>query len=205
MLVQMTLSTLRAHRYSPGRNWAVLAGLLLVTNLFALGLWYSDSSQAEENHFLELVQGGFLALVCGVCCARAWGLAKTALNLNFLLHAGLALLSYSFLLREFDIDQLGAAHGWATLEQVLRLFGVALWLALLIFAALRVKQLWAERATMFALPMVLLSMLGGVLLAASWPFDKQLFSVLPYLTSQFIEEILELNGCMLLFFASLAD
>lgn len=138
-------------------------------------------------------------------------MAKTALHLNFLLHAGLALLSYSFLLREFefefefDVDRPGAAHGWATLEQVLRLFGVALWLALLIFAAPRVKPLWAQRATMFALPMVLLSMLGGVLLAASWPFDKQLFSVLPYLTSQFIEEILELEGCMLLFFASLAD
>jgi hypothetical protein len=42
-------------------------------------------------------------------------------------------------------------------------------------------------------------------LLASWPFDKQVFSVLPYLTSQFIEEMLELNGCMILFFGSLAD
>lgn len=48
----------------------VLACVLLVTKLFALGLWYSGSLQARENHFLELVQGGFLALGCGVCCMR---------------------------------------------------------------------------------------------------------------------------------------
>jgi hypothetical protein len=205
MWLQMTLSTLRAHRYWPGRNWAVLAALLLVTNLFVLGLWYGASLDAQENHVLELAQGGFLVLVCGVCGARAWSLAKTAPDLNFLLHAGLALLSYSFLLREVDIDQLGAAPAWAHLEQALRLFGVALWLALLMFVAPRVKQLWSERAIMFAMPMVWLAMLGGALLVASWPFDKQLFSVLPYLTSQFIEEMLELDGCMILFFASLAD
>ena len=203
--MQMMLSTLCAHRHSPGRNWVVLAGLLLVTNLFALSLWRSGSLQAQENHFLELAQGGFLVLVCVVCGARAWHLAKTALNLNFLLHAGLALLSYSFLLREFDIDQFGTAPAWARLEQAVRLFGVALWLALLIFVTPRVKQLWAQRAIMFRMPMVQLAMLGGVFLVASWPFDKQVFSALPYLTSQFIEEMLELNGCMMLFFTSLAD
>jgi hypothetical protein len=201
----MTISTLRAHRYFPAGNPMVLAGILLVCNLVALSLWYGGFLEAGENHFLELTQGVFLVLVCCVCSARAWCLAKTSLNLNFLLHAGLALLSYSFLLREVDIDQFGASPGWALLEQALRLFGVALWLALLIFVAPRVKPLWAQRVIMFRMPMVLLAMLGGALLVASWPFDKQIFSVLPYLTSQFIEEMLELNGCMILFFGSIAD
>jgi hypothetical protein len=201
----MTIFTLSRHRYSPSRNPLVLAGVLLVSNFFALSLWHNGFLQAEENHFLELSQCVFLALVCGVCCTRAWRLAKTALNLSFLLHAGLALLSYSFLLRELDIDQFGAAPAWARLEQMLRLFGVVLWLVLLIFVAPRVMQLWAQRVTMFKMPMVVLAMLGGAFLLASWPFDKQVFSVLPYLTSQFIEEMLELNGYMLLFFASLAD
>lgn len=201
----MTIFALRAHRYWPARNPMVLAGVLLVTNLVALVLWQGGLLRAAENHFLELAQGAFLALVCGVCSVRAWRLAKIALNLHFLLHAGLALLCYSFLLREVDIDQLGAAPAWAQLEQVLRLFGIALWLALLIFVAPRIKPLWAQRAAMFKMPMVLLAMLGGALLLASWPFDKQVFSVLPYLTSQFIEEMLELNGCMILFFGSLAD
>jgi hypothetical protein len=203
--MQMTISTLRTHRYSPSRNPMVLAGVLLLMNLFALSLWRSGLLQAEENHFLELCQCVLLMLVCGLCSARAWRLAKTSLDLNFLLHAGLALLSYSFLLREVDIDQLGAAPAWAQLEQGLRLFGVGLWLVLLIFVIPRVRQLWAQRAIMFKKPMVVLAMLGGVLLVASWPFDKQVFSVLPYLTSQFIEELLELNGYMFLFFGALAD
>lgn len=201
----MTIATLRARHCPPARNPLVLAGALLVTNLGALGLWCGGFLQAGENHFLELAQCVFLVLVCCVCSVRAWRLKNTSLTLQFLLHAGLALLSYSFLLREVDIDQIGAAPAWAQLEQALRLLGVALWLALLIFVAPRIKPLWAQRAVMFTMPMVLLAMLGGALLLASWPFDKQVFSVLPYLTSQFIEEMLELNGCMILFFGSLAD
>lgn len=201
----MTISTLRTHRYSPSRNPMVLAGVLLLMNLFVLSLWRSGLLQAEENHFLELCQCVLLTLVCGLCSARAWALAKTSLDLNFLLHAGLALLSYSFLLREVDIDQLGAAPAWAQLEQGLRLFGIGLWLVLLIFVISRVRQLWPQRGIMVKKPMVVLAMLGGALLVASWPFDKQVFSVLPYLTSQFIEEVLELNGYMFLFFGALAD
>ena len=201
----MTTSTLCGHRDYPVRHWILPAVLLLVGNFIALVLWQGGFLEAQENHFLELSQGGFLVLVCGVCSVRAWRLATTSLNLNFLLHAGLALLSYSFLLREVDIDRFGAGPGWAQLELGLRLFGVALWLALLVFVVPRVKQLWAQRAIMFALPMVLLAMLGGMLLLASWPFDKQVFPVLSYATSQFIEEMLELNGCIILFFASLTD
>ena len=201
----MTTSTLPTHRYSPKSNWMAPTGLLLTGNFFVLMLWHYGLVQAQENHVLELAQCAFLALACGVCSVRAWHLAKISLNLNFLLHAGLALLSYSFILREVDIDRLGTAPAWASLEQGLRLFGVALWLALLIFVVPRVRQLWAQRAIMFKKPMVILAMMGGALLLASWPFDKQVFTVLPYLTSQFIEELLELNGCMVLFFSSLSD
>ncbi len=201
----MTTSTLPTHRYSSESNWMVPAGLLIISNFFVLMLWQYGFLQAQENHLLELAQCAFLMLACGVCSMRAWRLAKTSLNLNFLLHAGLALLSYSFILREVDIDRLGTAPAWASFEQGLRLFGVTLWLALLIFVAPRVRQLWARRAIMFKKPMVILAMMGGTFLLASWPFDKQVFAVLPYLTSQFIEELLELNGCMVLFFSSLSD
>jgi hypothetical protein len=203
--MQMTIPTLCAHRDFSARNPILAAGLLLASNLLALALWQGGLLQAEENQFLELAQGGFLALVCCVCSVRAWGLATTSRTLQFLLHAGLALLSYSFLLREVDIDRLGFGPGWAQLELVLRLSGVVLWLALLIFVVPRVTALWAQRVIMFKMPMVLLAMLGGALLVASWPFDKQIFPVLSYATSQFIEEMLEFNGCMVLFFGSLAD
>jgi hypothetical protein len=201
----MTISTSHARDYSPGRNPIVLAAALLVTNLFALSLWTSGHLQVQENNFLELAQCVFLALICGVSSVRAWHRAKTSLDLKFLLHAGLALLSYSFLLREVDVDQIGVAPAWGQLEQALRLFGAALWCGLLIFMALRIRALWSQRAIMLKMPMVVLAALSGVLLLAGWPFDKQVFSVLPSLTSEFIEEMLEVNGFMVLFFGSLAD
>lgn len=201
----MTISTSRTRDYSPGRNPIVLATVLLVTNLFALNLWTSGYLQVQENNVLELTQCVLLALICGVSSVRAWRRAKTSLDLNFVLHAGLALLSYSFLLREVDIDQIGVAPAWGQFEQALRLFGAALWCGLLIFLALRIRQLWSQRAIMLKMPMVALAALGGALLLAGRPFDKQVFSALPSLTSEFIEEMLEVNGFMVLFFGSLAD
>jgi hypothetical protein len=55
------------------------------------------------------------------------------------------------------------------------------------------------------MPMVIMVILSGFFLLASWPFDKKIFSTIPYFTSEFIEEMLELNGYIVLFFASLDD
>ena len=190
---------MRERLYSSYQKWIILTGFLLASNFCLLILWFSGHIQAEDHYLLELSQYSFLILICGLSFKRAWHLAKISLNLNFLLNAGLAFLSYSFLLRELDIDKFGASPAWAIFELALRLTGVILWLILLMFVLPRAAELWAKRTIMFTMPIVIMLILSGFFLLASWPFDKKVFSAIPYFTSQFIEEMLELNGYIVLF------
>jgi hypothetical protein len=195
---------LQARLRSSDQKW-ILIGLLLASNFFLIILWLTGRLQAEDHYLLELYQYSFLVLICSLSMRRAWRFAKTSLNHNFVLNAGLALLTYSFLLRELDIDKFGASPAWAIFEKALRLTGVTLWLIFLMFVIPRRRQLWAKRAIIFTMPMVIMAILSVFFLLASWPFDKKIFSTIPYFTSEFIEEMLELNGYILLFFASLED
>ena len=201
----MRFSSLRGQLHSSYKKWVILTGLLLASNICLLILWFTGRIQAEDHYLLELSQYSFLVLMCSLSIRRAWRLAKISFNLKFLLYAGLALLSYSFLLRELDIDKFGASPAWAIFEQALRLTGVILWLILLMYVIPRRRQLWAKHTIKFAMPMVIMVILSGFFLLASWPFDKKIFSTIPYFTSEFIEEMLELNGYIVLFFASLED
>jgi hypothetical protein len=196
---------MRERLNSSYQKWTILTGLLLASNFCLIILWFAGHIQAKDHFSLELCQYSFLILICGLSFRRAWHLAKISLNLNFLLNAGLALLSYSFLLRELDIDKFGASPAWAIFELALRLTGVILWLILLMFVLPRARELWAKHAIMFTMPIVIMAILSGFFLLASWPFDKKIFAALPYFTSEFIEEMLELNGYIVLFFASLED
>ena len=200
----MRFSTLRERLYSSDRKW-ILIGLLLASNFFLIILWLTGRLQAGDHYLLELYQYSFLVLICSLSMRRAWRFAKISLNHNFVLNAGLALLTYSFLLRELDIDKFGASPAWAIFEKALRLTGVTLWLIFLMFVIPRRRQLWAKRAIIFTMPMVIMAILSGFFLLASWPFDKKVFSTISYFTSQFIEEMLELNGYIVLFFAFLED
>jgi hypothetical protein len=201
----MRFSALRGQLHSSYKKWMILTGLLLASNFCLLILWFTGRIQAGDHYLLELSQYSFLVIICSLSIRRAWRLAKISLNLKLLLYAGLALLSYSFLLRELDIDKFGASPAWAIFEKALRLTGVTLWLIFLMFVIPRRRQLWAKRAIIFTMPMVIMAILSGFFLLASWPFDKKIFSTIPYFTSQFIEEMLELNGYIVLFFASLED
>jgi hypothetical protein len=196
---------MRERLYSSYQKWMILTGLLLASNFCLIILWFTGHIQAKDHYLLEQSQYSFLILICGLSFKRAWHLAKISLNLNFLLNACLVLLSYSFLLRELDIDKFGASPAWAIFELALRLTGVILWLILLMFVLPRAKELWAKRAIMLTMPMVIMVILSGFFLLASWPFDKKIFAVIPYFISEFIEEMLELNGYIVLFFASLED
>ena len=196
---------MRERLYSSYQKWMILTGLLLASNLCLIILWFTGHIQAKDHYLLELSQYSFLILICGLSFKRVWHLAKISLNLNFLLNACLVLLSYSSLLRELDIDKFGASPAWAIFELALRLTGVILWLILLMFVLPRAKELWAKRAIILTMPMVIMVILSGFFLLASWPFDKKIFAVIPYFISEFIEEMLELNGYIVLFFASLED
>ncbi len=198
----MNLASLREHPYSPSQNLAVLLMTLLGTTLIAVIFWLNGWLTLGENSALELAQATLLILASLLHGERAWRF-KIA-SLEGLIHAGLALLTYSFALRELEIDQFGASEFWAHLENTLRLIGFTLWAGLLIVLMWRIKLIFDNRWLILALPVMQLTLWGGFFYIASWPFDKALFAALSPAGSEFIEEVLELNACIFLFFASLA-
>lgn len=198
----MNLASLRKHPYSPSQNLAVLLITLLGTTLVAIVFWINGWLTLGENSALELAQATLLILASLLHGERAWRL-KIA-SLEGLIHAGLALLTYSFALRELEIDQFGASEFWAHLENALRFLGFTLWAGLLIVLMWRIKPIFGNRWLILALPMMKLTLWGGFFYIASWPFDKAVFAALAPASSEFIEEVLELNACIFLFFASLA-
>lgn len=199
----MTTTTFSSHPYSPVRSNAVLALIVAVASVLA---WFGqqyDPHIADENHLLEWGQALFLLLACGVHTQRALRLERG--TLSFLLHTGLALLMYAFLLRELDIDRFGEAHLWAQIERGLRLVEVALWLGFLVYLAPRMKMVFAHARLILSMPLTGLTIVGGLFLVAGWPFDKGVFHALAHAYSELAEEVLELNGCFILFIAALAD
>lgn len=198
----MTFAALR--RFAPGSQPAVLALSIACVSLCAWIGFHYDPLIAEENHLLENAQVGALALAGIVHGTRAWRQRRR--SLGFLLHAGLAMLMYTFLLRELDIRELdpAGAHFWHMVEHVLRYGGVALWLVLLAYGVPSIKQLFKLRVQVFLLPVMLQTLCAGVFLIAGWPFDKEKFESLPEPVSRLIEETLELDGYLILLAASTA-
>lgn len=197
----MNLNALREHPYSPGRNLTVLIGIMLTATVLSFILWQNDPLIAEEDGALELAQSALLLLACFMHGERAFHLKLS--SLDFLIHAGLALLTYSFAYREYDFALFGTLEMPA--ERISKLAGIALWVVLLIILMPRIKQIFFRRSAILALAVMRLTLLGGLFYIASWPFDKEIFSLLSHDYSRFIEEVLEINACVILFAASLAD
>lgn len=202
----MTLASLIGHRYAPGRSiFVLLLSMLALTVLSCIG-WSLDPLFAEENQPIELLQGTLLLLACVLHGWRAVRLDKT--SVAFLLHAGLAILMYSFFLRETDIREIDAdgAYLWHWVEHGARGLAGVCWAIFLLLALRCLKLLWRQRYVLLSSPVLVLTMLGGVLLVAGWPFDKEVFhNFIAQAVSRLIEEILELNAYLLLFAASTGE
>lgn len=197
----MNFNALRVHPYSPGRNPTVLIGIMLTATVVSFILWKNDPLIAEEDSALELAQSALLLLACSLHGERAFHLKMP--SLDFLIHAGLALLTYSFLYREFDFDLFGALE--MPVDRISKFAGIALWGVFLIILMPRIKHIFSHLSAILALPVIALALWGGLFYIASWPFDKEIFSALSHNYSRFIEEVLEINACIILFAGSLAD
>lgn len=123
------------------------------------------------------------------------------ISVTFLIHAGLALLALSFALRELDIDRFGDAKAWSTFQYTLRLLVLVLWLAFFTQAALHRRTVLRHLVTILSAPPVILTALAGLFFLAGWPFDKGLV-LRSVEISEFFEETLELNGCVMLLLSS---
>jgi hypothetical protein len=120
--------------------------------------------------------------------------------------SGLILLCFSFLLRELDMEDLGLTPmvTWLTSGVGRNLVVSLLWFFYLLFIFIypsglgRVFRVWAkslEGRTMI---------LAGIFLVLARPFDKELFPMLSS-TARFVEELLELNGYMLIWISSFSS
>jgi len=200
----MTFNSMRESLYSLSRSNAGVTSAVLFSMIAAIGLWTIFPDIDNENHLLEWLQALFLALACGVHAVRAWQESDRQ-TLSFLIHAGLAVLLFAFLLRELDIDSFGDAPFWTTLEKALRVFGMLMLLRTLIFIAPRAGKVFSNAGRIFSMRVTILTAIGGLLMVAGWPFDKKVIPGLPDAHALLGEEVCELGAYLLLFLASLSD
>jgi len=183
------------------RSRVILAILLLAIPALSYALWLQQPQLAEENGALEHFQVGLIALACFIHSVHS--IKFNTSSLGYVIRAGFALLTYSFLLRELDIEHLGSSPLWATLERALRILRVVLWLGFFVFIAKKAKLLYGQRAGLSTSTTFWLSAAGGMFLIAGGIFDRHIFSSIPFSLSRLAEEVLELNGYFLIFVASL--
>jgi hypothetical protein len=187
---------------SPVRSAPAVACAILVVSMVSFLLWTRDPLLIEEDNVLESAQSILLILAAVIHSIRASRVATS--STQFLVRSGLALLTFSFALRELDIDKFGEEVLWSRIEAVVRLTAGALWIGLLFVSARRTRQIFSHRTIIFSAPAIVLTFIGGLFFIASWPVDKELIVPISLSYARFIEEVLELNACLLLFAASFA-
>ena len=198
----MLLNTIGIPASRPGRSVAVLLGFLATLSLACWVGYGVDPHLADENHFMENIQAVALLLACLVHGWRASKLDKK--SVGFILHAGLSLLMYSFLLRELEIREFDApgSHFWAWTEHILRGIGWSCWVIYLVAFASRIRRIWALRWQLLATPVIITALCAAVLMASGWPFDKKKFESISEQDSGFMEELLEMNAYIVLLVGS---
>lgn len=177
-----------------------IAGLLAISSALSFEIWQLNPWITQENAPLELTQGGLLLLAALIQCARAFSKHTSGLQRDICL--GLALFTFMLFLREVDIDQLGTAGLWGTLETLLRVLALMVALFFVAHITRRIKMIRCSLNKIFRAPMVKITILGCLLYACGWPFDKELLNIDEGLSLWF-EETFELNACLLFFCASL--
>ncbi|OBV39894.1 hypothetical protein [Janthinobacterium psychrotolerans] len=198
----MLINTLGIPASRPGRSVAALLGFLATLSLACWVGYGHDPHLADENQLMENIQSVALLLAFLVHGWRASKLDKK--SVGFMLHAGLSLLMYSFLLREVVFRDFGAPGNqfWPWAEHVLRGIGWSCWVIYLVTFASRIRGIWALRWQLLATPVIITALCGAVLMASGWPFDKKKFDSLSAQDSGFMEELLEMNAYIILLVGS---
>lgn len=169
----------------------------------AYWLWTFTPRITAENDLLETAQYLFLLLACATHIFQSGKAPPKSVERH--LRWNLALFCFALLLREFDIDRVGDAQIWHSIESLIRSLTL---ITLVIYwgwawgwPAKKGRIHWCNISGIFATPTIVLTIIGCIFYAAGWPFDKLKFSIAADF-SGLIEETLELNACMLLFFAA---
>lgn len=177
-----------------------IVGLLAISSTLSFEAWQFNQSIVQENALLELAQGGFLLLAALVQGWRAFNKHDSGLESDVRL--GLALFALALFLREVDIDKLGSSLVWDITEKVLRVIVLSVILGFTLHMLRRIKLVMRNAGKILLAPTVVFTLLACAFYACGWPFDRELFNIDRDL-SQWLEETLELNACLLFFCASL--
>jgi hypothetical protein len=182
-------------------KWRFLPGLFaFLPAHFVLWHFYPDIS--EENQLLEWLQVIALFSAFTIYAISAFRLRHDAAD--FSVAASLSMLMLAFGLRELDIREFGSSNLVAAIERDLQVIKIVLGLALILFLMVRSPHIFRSLNHIFAKKAVILTIIGGLFLLASAPFDDKAFNLAPDL-SRLIEEALELQACLLLFAASVTE
>lgn len=165
---------------------AVITALNLLTAYFVVVFEFHHLH--DENHLFENVQ----AILLGFGVLASSVLLRST-NENVLVWAGLALLSFSFLLRELDLEQLplpALLQAAGTGAGRIALLG-SLWLALVGVFLLRQPDKWQFMRRFAASPVFSCLSLALLLLVGSALMDKE---ILPFAHPRLLEELFEINA-----------
>ncbi|WP_152625400.1 hypothetical protein [Cellvibrio sp. OA-2007] len=177
-----------------------IMGVLAICSTLSFEAWQFNAAIVQENALLELAQGGFLLVAAVIQGWRAFNAHDSGLKRD--IRIGLALFALALFLREVDIDKLGNAAAWDILEKTLRVIAVLMILGFVLHMSRRIGLVMRNLGQILLSPTVVMTLIACIFYACGWPFDRELFSIDKGL-SQWFEETLELNACLLLFFASL--
>lgn len=176
------------------------AGLVGVVLLNLLSAWFVIAFEYHHLHDEDHVFENLQALLLGLGVLLGSLLLRGA-GREFLLWAGLALLSFSLLLREIDLDQmpvpaalqaLGTSTGRALLLAPLwLLLGFGFW-------RLRGRRAWLRE--LLRSPLFRCQLLALALLVIAALFDRKL---LPLEHPRLAEELLELNAYLFMVWPAL--
>ncbi|MGR8953681.1 MAG: hypothetical protein ACU83V_14910 [Gammaproteobacteria bacterium] len=158
-----------------------------------------DTEIAHENHSLENIQV-ILLLTSGLAYLRT--VFYIPKDHRLLPWVG-ALLCFSFILRELDVEKFDlpqviiflGGHGYG---RNIMLISLWLWAAVLFFR--NPRHYWSLAMHILPIRSCLFVILGGVLLVVGSLFESQVFGVKSY---QLYEELSEMNGYAFILFASL--
>ncbi len=158
-------------------------------------MWREDPMITQENHLLENGQVVFLALAAAF---HLWQVFRLGDPSGQLYHKVLGTLCLSVLIREVDIDRLGAGSGWEFLELGVRGLLVGVWL-LLLYVLWRLRyRLWASRHHFVFTRNSYLTVCAIAFYVAGWFFDHGFIPVAPDV-NELCEELLELYGTLFFF------
>ena len=178
-----------------------IVGLLVISSTLSFKAWQFNPDVINENALLELAQGGFLLLAAIIQTWRAFSAQDSGLKRDIRL--GLALFALALFLREVDIDKLGNSVVWSALEKILRATALLMIFSFIWHMSRRIQLVLRNAAKILRSPTVVVTLLACAFYACGWPFDREVFSIDKGL-SQWFEETLEVNACLLLLCAGFA-